>query len=127
MNAVSMSKLGMALTTAAFVLGCGAYSRWLPTNPPPHPMQPKPAEQVDVFTSDFPSRPFVEVGLIQSSPGLTASDLDVLAELRRAGGARGCDGVIVNGETKSATASGYGGVATAQEKTAFRAACIVYK
>lgn len=117
----------VAWGAAMSALGCGAYSSWMPTNPPPHPMQPRPADQVEMFTSGAPTRSFVEVGIIQSSPGMAATDLQVLAELRTEGGKRGCDGVIVNGETKSATASGNAIFATADEKTAFRAACIVYK
>jgi hypothetical protein len=120
----------VSVLAAGSLPGCGTVSGWMPTNPPPHPLQARPAEQVELFTSATPTRDFVEVGLIEAAPSSgfsRAGDFAVLQQLRTEAGARGCDGLVVNGESKSENGSNSGGTITVTQQTLFRAACIVYR
>jgi hypothetical protein len=93
-------------------------------------MQPKPPEQVELFTTAKPTREFVEVGIVEAAPSSgysSAGDFQTLQQLRVEGGQRGCDGLVVIGEIKAANGSNSGGTITVREQSAFRASCIVYK
>ena len=97
-----------ALLWSLTVPSCGTVSGWMPTNPPPHPMQPKPPEQVELFTTAKPTREFVEVGIVEAAPSSgysSAGDFQTLQQLRVEGGQRGCDGLVVIGEIKAANGS----------------------
>jgi hypothetical protein len=108
---------------------CGTSIQFAPTNSPPGPMNPRPAETVQVFTSGIPKRPFVEVGVLQarqqsewSLDGMTA----IIPKLRKKAGKIGCDAVVITGSASSVvghSADGTGHVATLE---GYRAACIVF-
>ena len=90
--------LGLALL--APLAACGTSIRTTPINSAPHPMQPRPAAYVELFTSGAPARPHVDVALIEAeeSSGLSVADTnDMLSSLREQGGRMGCDAVVVGG------------------------------
>jgi hypothetical protein len=103
----------------------------MPLNPPPRPVSPRTPAQVEIFTASAPTRPFVEIGLIQAGIASDYSDsgmFDLMQALRDEGARHGCEAVVVSGESKMATAQGNAITgATSHERTSgFRAACIMY-
>ena len=102
--------LALVIVTAA---ACGTTTRFAATNPSPRPLVPRPAEQVAVFTLGAPAEGFVEVGIIEAhqSSGFSGDKMpEIIAEMRRTAGERGCDALVVNGPRDHAR----GGVATTQ-------------
>lgn len=93
--------LPAALLTLA---ACGTTTRFAALNPPPHPLTPKPAEAVVLFSSALPAQPYVEIGIVQ---GKQESDIsldelpEILAAMRVEAGRRGCDGLILNGPSNA--------------------------
>jgi hypothetical protein len=124
--------------------GCGTTTRYTPTNSPPRAMTSRSVETVEVYTSSLPTRPFVEVGIIQSrqSSGLSFDEMpEIIGEMRGYAAKRGCDGLIINGAsdkvegTSSASTTTTGGKAPTSSTTVsnstttlegFWGACIMY-
>jgi len=123
------------LITPALLLlaACGTTTRFVATNPSPHPLVPKPAAAVHVYTTGGPAVAYVEVGILQSRQ---ASDMSthempqIIATMRAEAGKIGCDGVIINGAADKAESSttvteeSYSSSNTTLE--GFWGACIVY-
>jgi hypothetical protein len=121
-----MHRTFLTALLAGGALACAAHSGWMPTNPPPRPLEAHSPDDVALFTATMPTRAFVEVGIISAAPGMDSNDFEVLAQLRKEGGARGCDGLIVIGTNTNTTGSSNAYGITMREQTSFRAACIVY-
>jgi hypothetical protein len=66
---VSRSKW-LPVLFAATVTACGETWYVAPLHAPPHVLQPRPLEEVDVITVRPPDQPFVEVAIIGSDSGL---------------------------------------------------------
>jgi hypothetical protein len=119
----------IALLALVLAAACGTTTRFTPTNPSPHAMQPKPAEAVHVYTSGPPQIAYVEVGIIQSrqsSEFSTHEMPEVIQKMRTEAGRIGCDGVIINGpnnETRNSLWLEDNDVHTLE---GFWGACIVY-
>lgn len=98
--------------TKLFVLvvlaGCGTTVSATMINQPPHPMRPRPAHTVELFTSAPPQRPYVDVAYLEAEQD---SDMSVdgtaefFAKLRQRAGAMGCDGVVIGHPTNRVTSS----------------------
>jgi hypothetical protein len=124
--------IGAALAGA---VACGTQTAWLPLNDPPHPVGPRPKNEVEVFTASRPAREFVEIGLIKVAIGSnfsSANDFALLDEVRTEGAKRGCDGVVVTDESKLTEGSAYHGtysssVTVTNRTSSYRVACVVYK
>jgi uncharacterized membrane protein len=118
--------LALGLGSAA----CGTVAAFMPLNEPPHPLEPRPALKVEMFTTSQPTRPFVEVGLISigiASVVSGSSDLMILADARVEAGKHGCDGLVLKSENKMASGGNIQGQVNVSERTAgFRLVCIVY-
>ena len=114
--------LGLALGLAA----CGTTIHQIATNPPPHPLAPRPAETVEVFTATQPQRPFVEVAYFEAQQESAASLDDqgaVFSKLRAQAGEAGCDGLIINGPNDSVV----GDRRNVNTLRGYAATCIVYR
>jgi hypothetical protein len=97
------------LTLAA----CGSFSMSFTNSGLPHrPMEEHRAEDVQMFVSGPPKRPYVEAGLLEARGGASDRPDTVLAKMRIRAGQLGCDGLVI--------------IDTSSPK-AFRAACIVYE
>jgi hypothetical protein len=71
----------------ALLSGC-APPYFEPLNPPPHPLAPKAASDVEILTIS-PGRPFVEIGDIQTDNGTPSREaITALAA------SHGCDAVV---------------------------------
>jgi hypothetical protein len=56
-----------------------------------------PAE-VEIFTAGAPTRPHVDVAILEAEPGLSErSTADLIARMRENAAANGCDGLVVTG------------------------------
>jgi len=123
-------------STAALVLAaaaCGTTTQFAPTNPSPRPLSPRLAESVLVFASGLPAQPFVEIGIIQArqSSELSMHEMpEIIAEMRQAAGAQGCDGLLLNGARDKTISSGGGTDASVFASTTtlegFWGTCIVF-
>ena len=121
--------------TLILVAGCGTTVQYVPTNASPVALEPRSPEQVQVFTSGPPAAPFVEVGIIQARQSTTLSVHEmpeIIAEMRKDAGKRGCHGLVITGANN--TVSGGSGSATGavfgdssvDTKEGFSGACIVF-
>jgi hypothetical protein len=121
------------LPALALLAACGTTTRFVATNPSPHPLAAKSADKVDIYTSGQPQVSYVEVGIIQSrqSSGFSVDEMpQVLSKMRTEAAKIGCDGVIVNGANNKTEGSGWsdrdGGSSSVQTLEGFWGACIVY-
>ncbi len=92
-----MSRLSFLLVALA---ACGTTTRFVATNPSPHPLAARPALEVDVYTTGVPQVSYVEVGIIQTRQSSDFSTKDmpgIISDMRSEAGKIGCDGVIING------------------------------
>jgi hypothetical protein len=84
----------------ALLCGCGTAVGYTPLNAPPRPPTPRPAMQVEVFTSARPPRPFVEVGFFEArdmSAYASNGPGAMIEAMRQSAGERGCDGLVITG------------------------------
>ena len=126
-------RLIMASCFALAAAACGIDVAYLPLNPPPHLMTPRPKEQVELFASKLPDRPFVEVGSIevQQEDYNHASPQQLTERMRELAGRRGCEGLILAGANDGTSVSGGvsngTGFVSGRTLKGYRATCIVYK
>lgn len=94
----------MSCVAFAFVMmatGCAAAITWSPLHGAGRALYQKPAETVELFTTAPPTRPYVEVGLLEGHNVLGASRTPwidaphLVAKLRAAAGKAGCDGLVI--------------------------------
>src|SRR5262245_11769782 len=113
------------LAIAVCAAGCGTSLQYAETNRPPHPMRPRIAASVEVFSSKLPEQPYVEVGIIEAHHQSNwADDMpDMFAKLREFAGEHGCDGVIMTGSNNAIIGGDKSPVATLK---GYRATCIVF-
>lgn len=102
-------------------------------DPSPHPLRPRPAQEVHVYTTAAPTVAYVEVGILQSrqSSGLSTHAMpEIIGEMRAEAGAIGCEGVILNGAADKNESSLYADpdtvAASSSTLEGFWGACIVY-
>lgn len=102
-----LKRPAMKLTSALLSLlvlvgGCGTAIKTTTLNASPRPMQPRPPETVELYTSGAPARGHVDVALIEAEEqsSLSVADTgDMLRKLRAKGGQMGCDAVVVGGSS----------------------------
>jgi hypothetical protein len=86
----------VAVAAAGVVAGCAPETQYVHTNASPHALKARPVEEVAVFTTAAPERPYVEVGIVISrvnrSPPQSKSTL--IAAVRAEAAKQGCDGII---------------------------------
>jgi hypothetical protein len=82
------------------LVGCGAWTSQTFVNPAPHPMAARPPASVEVFTAGAPTRPHVDVAMLEvrQQTGWSLADTgDMIARLRDDAAAMGCDGLVITG------------------------------
>jgi hypothetical protein len=102
--------------------GCGGAmtSEWVPLAEPPRPMVERGPEDVEVFTAHAPRREFREVALVGVGQGLSeVPPTELLAQLRKIAGERGCDAVVVREDNYVLSGHRY-------PERGYRGTCIVY-
>jgi hypothetical protein len=117
----------LALASLCLLSGCGTAVGYTPLNAPPRPPSPRPAAQVEVFTSATPPRPFVEVGFFEARD-LTAYGSNgpgaMIEAMRASAGERGCDGLVVTGAAAEVKHDVHGKPSL---HGTVRGACIMYR
>ena len=88
--------------------GCGTYVETTPLNAAPRALSPRPAEQVEVYSSAPPARAHVDAALIQASQtnGTSAETAEMVAKIREQAGRMGCDAIVISGASERAGAPG---------------------
>lgn len=126
------SRLIVALTivtAAAALSACGTTNYYTATNPPPRRMVAKPANAVHVFTTGKPKVAYTEVGIIQSrqSSQFSVDEMpEIIAEMRKEAGRRGCDGIIINGTSNKTVGGSTHDGGSVDTLEGYWGACIVY-
>jgi hypothetical protein len=126
----------LRLTLARFAFGalalsgaaCGVAIEQTPLSAPPRPLTPKSPEQVEVFTSGRPTKPYRDIALMQmeeASVYASKSEAEILRRLRAMAAQRGCDGLVVLGQSGNVQTSINGDYA--RTLRGLRATCIVYE
>jgi hypothetical protein len=85
---------------ALVVCGCGTTVQYTALQRAPRELYKRPAHEVDVFLSGPPKRPHRDIGLFEAQQTTELSlheTREMLHELRRAAGERGCDAIHVMG------------------------------
>jgi hypothetical protein len=127
---VRLQRLAFALPASCLALACGTSIQYSPMNNPPHAMQPRPPEAVQVFMESRPKEDFVEVGLFEAqarASGLAADDrAEVLAKMRERAGEMGCDGLIIAGSDDKVEGYVSHGEGSTTTYPGYRASCIVF-
>ena len=93
-----MTKILALLALAA----CGTTVRTIMINQPPRPMQARPMEEVQMFTSGAPARQFVDVAYLEAEQDSEwSSDMtpEFFTKLRERAASLGCDGVVIGNPT----------------------------
>lgn len=104
------------------VLACTPTVDFMKLNRPPHKLTPRPAASVEIFARKSPTRPFVEVYMLEVDSGDPAAPGDALSDLREQAGKLGCDGLMLTGRTKTVVVGEPAGIGGG-----FNAVCIVYR
>ena len=110
------------------VAACGTATTVAVTNPSPRPLVARPPAEVQVFSSTPPSRPFVEVAIIQArqESAYSVDEMpEIIAAMRDEAARVGCDAVLLHGASDKVVPVGdkWGSTATVE---GFWGACIVF-
>jgi hypothetical protein len=116
------------LVLLALVLGScsGTTIQFARTNQPPHALQPRAPETVEVFHAGPPQRAYVEIGVFegqQMSEYSFDTRADIARDLQAAAAQTGCDALVFVGTNDSISGGGEYSVNT---RKGYRAVCIVY-
>lgn len=119
--------------TAFLALGfmsaaCGTALDYVHIAEPPHPPAGRSADSVEVFMAGRPSRPFVEVGIIESQQESMSLDdeQDVIAKMREFAGERGCDALAIFAGNDANLAWGSSGTTYTETRKGYRGSCLIY-
>jgi hypothetical protein len=93
----------VVLSLLSGTFGCVGVAPALQTvtlNAPPRPLHERPPGEVTFFTTGAPSRPFVEVALLESRRrwGAQEGAPEIIGRMRDRAAKLGCDGLILLGE-----------------------------
>jgi hypothetical protein len=84
------------LLAVAATVACSPIIRYTAINASPSTMTPRSPEAVEVFSSGPPTRPHVDVALIEvEDPPFGLETSELLQSLRARAAEAGCDGVVV--------------------------------
>jgi len=121
------------IATVVMLTACGTTTQWVPTNPSPRPLTPRPPSTVEVWTTAVPNRPYTEVGLItaRQSSDLSVDGMpEIINELRAEAARIGCDAVMLQGKDDKVVGGGstFRGTGSSSTSTleGYWGACIVY-
>jgi hypothetical protein len=84
------------------LVGCGTTVRTIMINQPPRPMQPRPVEEVQLFTSAPPTRPYIDVAYLEAEQDSEWSSDETpvfFTKLRERAANLGCDAVVIGNPT----------------------------
>jgi hypothetical protein len=94
-----MTRACLGAILVAALVGCSNVVTFMPLADPPKQPQPRQPDDVEMFITNGPTAPYVVVGLLQSGGGW-ASEVEMITILKREGGQRGCEGVLLARKVK---------------------------
>jgi len=109
--------------------GCGVEAAATLLNNPPHPFRPRPPETVGMFSSAPPTRPHVDVALIESdeeSENSFASTAALLAKMRERAAELGCDALVIGHEYSNQDVLLSSLTGKSHQARGFSGTCIMY-
>jgi hypothetical protein len=123
---VRYSGILFALLAVGTSIGCGTSLNYISTNERPHTLYVRRPEQVEIFMTGKPDRPFVEIGMIESLQEKYSQDdsREIIAKMRAFAGTRGCDALTIFSGNDAVT--GDGGRSPVTTLKGYRGACLVY-
>lgn len=110
---------------------CGTSLTFARTQTSPHKLQPRAAEQVQVFMVDRPTRPYVEIGMVEALNEYQTYNEDramsrLIKNMREYAGELGCDALVILGGNDS-TVSPLGAFGNSPGRyKGYRGSCLVY-
>jgi hypothetical protein len=124
--------MALVLVLGGVVLaGCGTFVSATNINPSPRPLRARPPGAVEIYSSSPPSRPHVDVALIEvhQTRSLNEQGTGLMIEsLRERAGAMGCDAIFLGAMTDHQGAQpGTGWALLDPGATIRQATCIVYR
>jgi hypothetical protein len=107
---------------------CGTELNYIETARPPRNLFVRGPEQVEVFMTSKPTRPFVELGMIESQQeSLSLDDAQaVVAKMREFAGECGCDALVIFAGNDTTKTSGGKDFTSSRTLKGYRGACLVY-
>jgi hypothetical protein len=123
-SGIIVALLGLGVGGAS--IGCGTSLSYIPTRERPHTLYMRRPEQVEIFMTGKPDRPFVEIGMIESQQDSMSQDdaRGVVAKMRAFAGTRGCDALVIFAGNDAI--SDPGGDLPASMLKGYRGSCLVY-
>lgn len=119
-----MSTRAACLVIFLTTVGCGTTVDYAPLNEPEKPMTARSANDVEVFVTQVPIRPYEEVGFLDAHQ-TTGASLDgteeILAAMKADAAARGCDALVIHPRKKPNPYTSRTGL------KGYTAACVLYK
>jgi hypothetical protein len=92
-----MRSLLLLVSLSIAAVGCGTFVTYTPLNRTPRPLAPRPAASVELFSSAAPSRPHVDVALLEVEQNDRQGNAVMVQTLRERAGTMGCDAVFIVG------------------------------
>jgi hypothetical protein len=124
------SPLASLVLTATLLGGCGTFVDFTQINDPPHPLQPRSSASVEVFSSGPPSRPHVDVAIVEVEQTHSLNEQGtglMIQRMREQAAAIGCDAIVLRGVTDHQGAlPGSGWDLVDPGSTKREATCVVY-
>jgi hypothetical protein len=109
--------------------GCGVGITSHPLNTPAHPMRPRSASEVEMFTTSKPTYAYVEVAVLearQESQFSVANTEEVFDTMRNRAAEMGCDGLLLLGSADEVVGGTYNGQGSTRTLHGYRGTCIVH-
>lgn len=120
----------LAVLAGSLLAGCGTFTDFTPINAPPHPLQPRSAASVEVFSSGPPARRHVDVALVEVEQTHSLNEQGtglMIQRMREQAAAIGCDAIVLRGVTDHQGAQpGSGWDLVDPGSTKREATCVVY-
>jgi hypothetical protein len=123
--------LWFAILCGSVFAGCGTFVDFTPLNESPRPLSPRALGSVEVFSSGAPTRPHVDVALVEAvqTHSLNEQGTGLMVQrMREQAAAMGCDAIVLGGATDHQGAPpGSGWDLLDPGATKRQATCIVYE
>jgi hypothetical protein len=123
--------LWFAILAGSLFAGCGTFVDFTPLNDSPCPLSPRSPGSVEVFSSGAPTRPHVDVALVEAKQTHSLNEQGtglMVQRMREQAAALGCDAIVLGSVTDHQGAQpGSGWDLLDPGATKRQATCIVYQ
>jgi hypothetical protein len=119
-------RYGLLLSLA--LCGCGTSLNYIPTSSSPRQLSARSADEVEIFMTGAPNRPYVEVGMIESQQEEYSVDdeQEVIQKMRNYAGERGCDALVIFSGNDATVDHGGSNQSSIRTLKGYRGSCVVY-